>query len=123
MNGALGPPGEAVYAGEWRERVVAHYGVEPQIMWFETPIVVDNVTRQICSHQVLEVGTIDGRGAGDLAIAEGQHDRKAFAGAELAAGRDLIVDGSIVLTRSGRKWLRGSFAVASSSPRRASSAA
>jgi hypothetical protein len=51
-----------------------------------------------CSHQVLEARTIDGRGAGDLAIAEGQYERKAFAGAELAAGRDLIVDGSIVLT-------------------------
>jgi hypothetical protein len=76
-----------------------------------------------CSHQVVEARTIDGRGAGDLAIAEGQHDRKAFAGAELAAGRDLIVDGSIVLTRSGRKWLRGSFSVASSSARRVSSAA
>lgn len=39
--------GEAVYAGEWRERVVAHYGAEPQIIWLETPIVVDNLTRQI----------------------------------------------------------------------------
>jgi hypothetical protein len=32
---------EKVYSGEWIERVRALYG-EPQIQWFDTPIIVDN---------------------------------------------------------------------------------
>ena len=38
---------EAVYAGEWLQRVQRHYGVEPEITWFESPVIVDNVSRQI----------------------------------------------------------------------------
>jgi Putative mono-oxygenase ydhR len=33
---------EAVYSGEWRERVAALYGSVPAITWFETPVIVDN---------------------------------------------------------------------------------
>lgn len=39
--------GEAVYGGEWRERVGRHYGADPKIIWLETPIVVDNVMGRI----------------------------------------------------------------------------
>jgi hypothetical protein len=34
---------EAVYGGEWRERVGQLYGVSPTIAWFDTPVVVDNL--------------------------------------------------------------------------------
>lgn len=34
---------EAVYNGEWRERVETLYGVAPTIAWFDTPVVVDNL--------------------------------------------------------------------------------
>jgi Putative mono-oxygenase ydhR len=33
---------EAVYNGEWRERVSKLYGSAPSITWFETPVIVDN---------------------------------------------------------------------------------
>ena len=33
---------EAVYSGEWRERVAVLYGAEPQITFFESPVGVDN---------------------------------------------------------------------------------
>jgi hypothetical protein len=33
---------EAVYSGEWRERVTKLYGTAPSITWFETPVIVDN---------------------------------------------------------------------------------
>jgi len=33
---------EAVYNGEWKARVKQLYGSEPEISWFETPVVVDN---------------------------------------------------------------------------------
>jgi Putative mono-oxygenase ydhR len=32
---------EKVYGGEWGTRVRALYG-EPQIQWFDTPVIVDN---------------------------------------------------------------------------------
>jgi hypothetical protein len=38
---------EAVYAGEWLQRVQRHYGVEPEIIWFESSFIVDNVSRQM----------------------------------------------------------------------------
>jgi hypothetical protein len=34
---------EAVYSGEWRERVAALYGAEPTITWFDSPVGVDNL--------------------------------------------------------------------------------
>jgi hypothetical protein len=33
---------EAVYNGEWRERVEKLYGAKPTILWFDTPVIVDN---------------------------------------------------------------------------------
>jgi hypothetical protein len=33
---------ERVYDGEWRERVRKLYGVEPTIIWFDSPVMVDN---------------------------------------------------------------------------------
>jgi heme-degrading monooxygenase HmoA len=33
---------EAVYTADWRARVTKLYGSEPEISWFETPIIVDN---------------------------------------------------------------------------------
>ncbi|HOV03809.1 MAG TPA: YdhR family protein [Kaistiaceae bacterium] len=33
---------EAVYSGEWRERVEKLYGTTPEILWFDAPVVVDN---------------------------------------------------------------------------------
>jgi len=34
---------ERVYDGEWRERVTKLYGAKPEITWFDTPVVVDNL--------------------------------------------------------------------------------
>ncbi|KIZ41724.1 MULTISPECIES: YdhR family protein [Rhodopseudomonas] len=34
---------EAVYGGEWRDRVAKLYGAEPVIAWFDTPVIVDNL--------------------------------------------------------------------------------
>ena len=36
------PAAEKVYSGEWRERVAKLYGATPQIVYFDTPVVVDN---------------------------------------------------------------------------------
>jgi heme-degrading monooxygenase HmoA len=33
---------EAVYTPEWKARVKQLYGAEPEISWFETPLIVDN---------------------------------------------------------------------------------
>lgn len=33
---------EACYDDAWRERVTAAYGSEPEILWFDTPVIVDN---------------------------------------------------------------------------------
>src|SRR3984957_15706755 len=32
----------AVYNGEWKARVKQLYGSEPEISWFDTPVIVDN---------------------------------------------------------------------------------
>jgi hypothetical protein len=34
---------EEVYSGEWRERVEKLYGSKPEILWFESPVSVDNI--------------------------------------------------------------------------------
>ncbi len=34
---------EKVYSGEWRERVAKLYGNAPQVVYFDTPVVVDNL--------------------------------------------------------------------------------
>lgn len=33
---------EAVYNAEWRQRIASHYGAEPEITYFESPVIVDN---------------------------------------------------------------------------------
>ena len=33
---------ERLFDGEWRERVRKHYGAEPTITWFDSPVTVDN---------------------------------------------------------------------------------
>lgn len=38
---------EAVYTGEWRERVEKLYGAKPTITWFDTPVIVDNLAGSI----------------------------------------------------------------------------
>ena len=34
---------EKVYSGEWRERVATLYGNAPQVVYFDTPVIVDNL--------------------------------------------------------------------------------
>jgi heme-degrading monooxygenase HmoA len=34
---------EKVYSGEWRERVAKLYGNAPQVTYFDTPVIVDNL--------------------------------------------------------------------------------
>jgi hypothetical protein len=34
--------GERFYAGQWRDNIVAKFGVEPRIEWFYSPTIVDN---------------------------------------------------------------------------------
>jgi hypothetical protein len=33
---------EAVYDSEWKTRVKQLYGSEPEISWFDTPLIMDN---------------------------------------------------------------------------------
>ncbi len=33
---------EAVYTPEWRQRIASHYGAEPEITYFDSPVIVDN---------------------------------------------------------------------------------
>ena len=35
---------ERVYRGEWRARVEKLYGTTPVITWFDSPVIVDNLT-------------------------------------------------------------------------------
>jgi heme-degrading monooxygenase HmoA len=34
---------EACYSGEWKARVERVYGSKPEILWFDTPVIVDNL--------------------------------------------------------------------------------
>lgn len=38
---------ESIYSGGWRERVTTLYGTVPVIAWFESPVIVDNLTGDI----------------------------------------------------------------------------
>ena len=38
---------EAVYTAEWHKMVAERYGSEPTVTYFETPIVVDNVSGDV----------------------------------------------------------------------------
>jgi len=37
---------EKVYSGEWKARVKLLYGGEPEIVYFDTPVVVDNAAAE-----------------------------------------------------------------------------
>lgn len=38
---------EACYQGVWRDNFRNAFGVDPDITYFETPVIVDNTTREI----------------------------------------------------------------------------
>ena len=38
---------EKFYAGPWRDNMIKMFGVEPKIAYFESPLIVDNVTGKI----------------------------------------------------------------------------
>ena len=38
---------EAFYAGPWRENIVRMFGVEPEIQYFDSPVIVDNIAGRI----------------------------------------------------------------------------
>jgi len=40
---------EAMYTDEWRAFVKGKYGTEPTVTYYESPVVVDNVTEQVLS--------------------------------------------------------------------------
>ena len=42
---------EAVYNGDWRQMIADRYGVEPEITYFHTPVVVDNASGEISSDE------------------------------------------------------------------------
>ena len=54
------PEAEAMYTEAWRSFVRGKYGTEPSVTYFETPVVVDNVTCEILT---------DGQGDRHLAAA------------------------------------------------------
>jgi len=40
---------ERLYTEEWKAFVCEKYGATPSVTYFESPVVVDNVTREIVS--------------------------------------------------------------------------
>ena len=38
---------EAVYSPAWRKMIAERYGAEPEILFFETPVVVDNDSDEV----------------------------------------------------------------------------
>ena len=42
---------EALYTKDWENFVRDKYGAPPSVMYFESPVVVDNVTHEILSDQ------------------------------------------------------------------------
>jgi hypothetical protein len=44
---------EAIYNDEWRRSFLERYGAEPTVSYFETPVVVDNLT-----HEVIDTGEV-----------------------------------------------------------------
>ncbi len=42
---------EAMYTESWRSFVREKYATEPTVTYFESPVVVDNVARQILSYE------------------------------------------------------------------------
>lgn len=45
------PEAEAMYTEAWRSSVREKYGTEPTVTYFESPVVVDNVTQQILADE------------------------------------------------------------------------
>ena len=42
---------EAMYTDSWRAFVREKYGTEPTVTYFESPVVVDNVTQQVLTDE------------------------------------------------------------------------
>jgi len=42
---------EAVYTPEWRKMIADRYGTEPEISYFDTPVIVDNAIGEISSDE------------------------------------------------------------------------
>ncbi len=42
---------EALYTDAWRARAREKYGADPTVSYFESPVVVDNVARQIVADE------------------------------------------------------------------------
>lgn len=40
---------DALYTAEWLKMITARYGSEPDILWFETPVVLDNAAGEVVS--------------------------------------------------------------------------
>lgn len=45
------PEAEALYTEAWRSFVREKYGTEPTVTYFDSPVVVDNVTQQILTDE------------------------------------------------------------------------
>ena len=45
------PEAEAMYTDAWRAFVREKYGTDPTVTYFETPVVVDNVARQVLADE------------------------------------------------------------------------
>ncbi len=42
---------EAMYTESWRDFVREKYGTDPSVTYFDTPVVVDNITHEILSEE------------------------------------------------------------------------
>lgn len=38
---------ERVYTEEWRKMIADRYGAEPDILFFDTPVIVDNASKEV----------------------------------------------------------------------------
>ena len=38
---------DAVYTAEWRQMIKERYGAEPSVEYFDSPVIVDNLSQQI----------------------------------------------------------------------------
>lgn len=38
---------DALYAGPWRDNIIDRFGVEPDIVFFDSPVIVDNEAGEI----------------------------------------------------------------------------
>ena len=45
------PEADAMYTDTWRAFVLEKYGTDPTVTYFESPVVVDNVTQQILTDE------------------------------------------------------------------------